>query len=125
MLNPSNHHRDERPTLTKENKPAISFKSVNWSRLFGYLKPYKGKMTLAILALLVSRRFGLAFSLVLVRLLSSVTISAPGGLLLCSIVPAGLHRRAYRLRPAHVFIRPSATTITRFLCKSARRRYYL
>jgi subfamily B ATP-binding cassette protein MsbA len=72
MLNHSNH-RDERPALTKENEPAISFKSVNWSRLFGYLKPYKGRMTLAILALLISSGFGLAFPLVIVRLLNSVT----------------------------------------------------
>ncbi len=73
MLNHSNHYRDERPTRTKENEPGISFKSVNWSCLFGYLKPYKGKMTLAILALLVSSGFGLAFPLVIVRLLNSVT----------------------------------------------------
>ena len=73
MMNHSNHQRGERPALTKENEPAISFKSVNWSRLFGYLKPYKGRMTLAILALLISSGFGLAFPLVIVRLLTSVT----------------------------------------------------
>ncbi len=73
MFNHSNHRGGERPALTKENEPAISFKSVNWSRLFGYLKPYKGRMTLAILALLVSSGFGLAFPLVIVRLLNSVT----------------------------------------------------
>ena len=68
-----NHRGGERPALTNENEPAISFKSVNWSRLFGYLKPYKGRMTLAILALLISSGFGLAFPLVIVRLLNSVT----------------------------------------------------
>ncbi|MGA7192822.1 MAG: ABC transporter ATP-binding protein [Anaerolineales bacterium] len=73
MFNHSDHHGGERPVPTNENGPAISFKSVNWSRLFGYLKPYKGKMTLAILALLVSSGFGLAFPLVIVRLLNSVT----------------------------------------------------
>ena len=72
MFNRSNH-RDERSVLTKENEPPISFKSVNWSRLFGYLKPYKGRMTFAILALLISSGFGLAFPLVIVRLLNSVT----------------------------------------------------
>ena len=73
MFNRSNHHGGERPALTNEKEPAISFKSVNWSRLFGYLKPYKGRMTLAILALLISSGFGLAFPLVIVRLLTSVT----------------------------------------------------
>ena len=73
MFNHSNHRGGERPVPTSENEPAISFKSVNWSRLFGYLKPYKGRMTLAILALLVSSGFGLAFPLVIVRLLNSVT----------------------------------------------------
>jgi ATP-binding cassette, subfamily B, bacterial MsbA len=73
MFNRSNHHGGERPVPTNENEPAISFKSVNWKRLFGYLKPYNGRMTLAILALLVSSGFGLAFPLVIVRLLNSVT----------------------------------------------------
>ena len=36
--------------------PGGSFKSVNWGRLFGYLKPYRGRMTLAILALLGFQR---------------------------------------------------------------------
>jgi subfamily B ATP-binding cassette protein MsbA len=61
--------------------PAVSFKSVNWGRLFGYLKPYRGRMTLAILALLVSSGFGLAFPLVIVRLLDSVTKSQNFGAL--------------------------------------------
>jgi subfamily B ATP-binding cassette protein MsbA len=73
MFNHSNPRGGERLVPTNENEPAISFKLVNWSRLFGYLKPYKGKMTLAILALLVSSGFGLAFPLVIVRLLNSVT----------------------------------------------------
>ncbi len=73
MFDHSNHRGGERPVPTNENEPAISFKSVNWSRLFGYLKPYKGRMTLAILALLISSGFGLAFPLVIVRLLNSVT----------------------------------------------------
>ncbi|MGB8215067.1 MAG: ABC transporter ATP-binding protein [Anaerolineales bacterium] len=57
--------------LPKETAP--SFRSVNWGRLFAYLKPYWGRMTLAILALLISSGFGLAFPLVIVRLLTSVT----------------------------------------------------
>jgi ATP-binding cassette, subfamily B, bacterial MsbA len=58
---------------SQSDGPAVSFKSVNWGRLLGYLKPYRGRMTLAILALLASSGFGLAFPLVIVRLLDSVT----------------------------------------------------
>ncbi len=60
------------PDPIRMNPPSHS-RSVNWGRLFGYLKPYKGRMALAILALLVSSGFGLAFPLVIVRLLDSVT----------------------------------------------------
>ena len=73
MENRSNGRGRERLALSNKNEPAVSFKTVNWGRLFGYLKPYGGRMTLAILALLVSSGFGLAFPLVIVRLLDSVT----------------------------------------------------
>lgn len=72
MMDRSNH-RDERPAFPKENEPTISFTAVNWGRLLGYLSPYKRRMALAILALLLSSGFGLAFPLVIVRLLDSVT----------------------------------------------------
>src|SRR6266540_2751864 len=72
MENRSNG-RNERPSLLNQNEPAISFKAINWNRLFGYLKPYWRRMGLAILALLLSSGFGLAFPLVIVRLLDSVT----------------------------------------------------
>jgi len=55
------------------NESAPSFKEINWRRLFGYLKPYWGRMTLALIALLISSVFGLIFPLVIVRLLDSVT----------------------------------------------------
>ena len=73
MENRSNGHRREHPELLNQNEPAISFKAVNWGRLFTYLKPYWGRMTVAILALLASSGFGLAFPLIIVRLLDSVT----------------------------------------------------
>jgi ATP-binding cassette, subfamily B, bacterial MsbA len=73
MMNRSDHHRGDRIAAGDKNQPAVSLKSVNWGRLFGYLKPYKGRMTLAILALLLSSGFGLAFPLVIVRLLDSAT----------------------------------------------------
>jgi hypothetical protein len=66
--------------MGKQPKEApVSFKSVAWGRLFSYLKPYKGRMSLAIVALLISSGFGLAFPLVIVRLLSSVTQSKSVG----------------------------------------------
>src|SRR5215468_4380494 len=72
MENRSNGRR-ERPPILDRNEPAVSFKTVNWGRLFGYLKPYWGKMGLALLALLASSGFGLVFPLVIVRLLDAVT----------------------------------------------------
>src|SRR5689334_8331541 len=72
MENRTNGRR-ERQSLSKENEPGLSFKSLNWKRLLSYLKPYQGRMALAILALLVSSGFGLALPLVIVRLLDSVT----------------------------------------------------
>src|ERR1044071_1077513 len=83
MENRSNERRG-RQSLFNQNKrstspngsadgPAPSFTSVNWGRLFAYLKPYWGKMGLELLALLASSGFGLAFPLVIVRLLDSVT----------------------------------------------------
>ena len=57
----------------KEKKERISLRAVNWNRLLGYLRPYRGRMALAMLALLIASGFGLAFPLVIVRLLQSVT----------------------------------------------------
>ena len=72
MENRSNN-RQKRAALLNQDERAIPFKAVNWRRLFSYLKPYWGRMGLAILALLLSSAFGLAFPLVIVRLLDSVT----------------------------------------------------
>ena len=46
--------------------------SINWRRLFGYLRPYRRRMAATILALMVSSSVGLAFPLVIVQLLESV-----------------------------------------------------
>lgn len=54
---------------------------MNWGRLLAYLKPYRERMAFAVLALLVSSGFGLAFPLVIVRLLDSVTRANNYGLL--------------------------------------------
>ena len=60
-----------------ENDPTNpSFSSLNWRRLLGYLKPYTGRMALALIALLVATGLGLAFPMVIVQLLDSVTKAA-------------------------------------------------
>ncbi len=68
-----NEHGRERATIFDDKNPPVSFKAVKWDRLFGYLKPYWKRMALAVLALLVSSGFGLAFPLVIVKLLDAVT----------------------------------------------------
>lgn len=50
-----------------------SIRAFNWRRLFAHLKRYRGRMALAMAALLISMAFGLAFPLVIGRLLDSVT----------------------------------------------------
>lgn len=73
MENQPNGGEGEHPAFFSETDTPVDFKAVNWKRLIGYLKPYTGKMALALVALLVSSGFGLAFPLVIVRLLDSVT----------------------------------------------------
>ncbi|MFN8442784.1 MAG: ABC transporter ATP-binding protein [Caldilineaceae bacterium] len=69
------HPHSERNMTPSENTTPISFKAVKWGRLLAYLRPYWGRMTLAILALLLSTASGLAFPAMIVRLLESVTQS--------------------------------------------------
>ena len=42
--------RAELAKRDQQKEPAVSFKSLAWGRLFGYLKPYRGRMGLAIIA---------------------------------------------------------------------------
>jgi ATP-binding cassette, subfamily B, bacterial MsbA len=63
--------RQQRAQQQKE--PTVPLNSVNWGRLLGYLKPYWKQMSFAVFALLLSTGLGLAFPLVIVRLLDSVT----------------------------------------------------
>ena len=56
----------------RENPPA-AMQSISWRRLFAYLRPYAGRMAVAVVALLISSGLGLAFPLVIVRLLETVT----------------------------------------------------
>src|SRR5215213_6159904 len=73
MFEHSKEREARRRRVADQNNPALSFKAVNWGRVFSYLKPYWGRMGFALLALLASSGFGLGFPLVIVRLLDSVT----------------------------------------------------
>jgi ATP-binding cassette, subfamily B, bacterial MsbA len=53
----------------------VALGSIDWPRLIGYLKPYRGRMAVAIVAMLISAGLGLSFPLIIVRLLDSVTRS--------------------------------------------------
>ncbi|HVN53634.1 MAG TPA: ABC transporter ATP-binding protein [Anaerolineaceae bacterium] len=59
--------------MKSDKQARFSFKAINWQRLFSYLAPYRWRMALAILAVLVYSGFGLVFPLIVVRLLDSVT----------------------------------------------------
>src|SRR5689334_11194008 len=54
---------------------------IKWTRLLGYLKPYRGRMAIAVAALLVSSGLGLAFPAVIVSLLDTVTKAHDGNAL--------------------------------------------
>ena len=59
--------------------PTLPIASLDWRRLIGYVRPYWRRLAVALLALLVSSGFGLAFPLVIVRLLQSATSPGSGG----------------------------------------------
>lgn len=65
--------RRARDAQNTDAGPNISFGQINWRRLFGYLTPYRGRMTLAIFALVCATGLGLLFPLLIIGLLSSVT----------------------------------------------------
>ena len=56
-----------------QQKERVSLRAVNWRRLIGYLKPYRGRMALAVVTLFFATGFGLAFPAVIVQLLDTVT----------------------------------------------------
>jgi len=64
---------DHQPVANEQKDPPVSFKEEKWGRLFSYLKPYWKRMALAFVSLLIYSGFGLAFPLVIVRLLDTVT----------------------------------------------------
>ncbi len=68
-------------SLEADAKSGLSLKGVKWGRLLGYLKPYRGRMAVAIVALLFSSGLGLAFPAVIVSLLDTVTKAHDGSAL--------------------------------------------
>src|SRR5258708_38782050 len=61
------------PVPDKRQDPAQTPATpVNWRRLFGYLSPYRGRMFLAIIALVFYSAAGLVFPLIIGSLLGSV-----------------------------------------------------
>lgn len=60
---------DRREREAEETTPNTP---IHWRRLFAYLQPYRRRMALAILALAISSAMGLAFPLMIIRLLDSV-----------------------------------------------------
>jgi subfamily B ATP-binding cassette protein MsbA len=69
----SNNHQPPRSGARGDGAAGSPLQAVNWRRLLGYLAPYRGRMILAILALVFATGSGLAFPAIIVQLLDSVT----------------------------------------------------
>jgi subfamily B ATP-binding cassette protein MsbA len=54
---------------------------VNWRRLIGYLKPYRGRMAIALIALIASSALSLVFPAVIQRVVDSVLVAGDATLL--------------------------------------------
>ncbi len=82
MPDRSHGHRRTRLTVPDSNATPVSIRALRWRRQFEYLKPYRGRMALATLALLISTGLGLAFPMVTWSFLGSMRPSsasaAPG-----------------------------------------------
>jgi subfamily B ATP-binding cassette protein MsbA len=63
----------------KNDQARVPLSAVNWRRLFSFLTPHKGRMAVALVALLFYTGFGLAFPTVIVKLLESVTKAKDSG----------------------------------------------
>ena len=76
----SERRRTRQAATDQEQDSSVSpFTAVNWGRLFGYLRPYWQRMTLALVALLIATGSGLAFPVLIVWLLDSVTSTGVSG----------------------------------------------
>jgi subfamily B ATP-binding cassette protein MsbA len=81
LIGASRRGRRSLPAAGADGQPAPPIASLDWRRLAAYLRPYWRRMVLAVLALLLSSGFSLAFPLVIVRLLDAVTRSRDLGAL--------------------------------------------
>lgn len=54
---------------------------VNWRRLFGFLKPYRGRMLIALIALIGSSALSLVFPAVIQRVVDSVLVAGDSAML--------------------------------------------
>ena len=94
-------------TTLKDKLPSANnpMTDINWRRLLGYLRPYVGRMVLAIIALLISSGLGLAFPMVIVQLLDSVTRvqdTAPLNLLAATLVGLFLLQSAFTFAQSYL-----------------------
>ncbi len=64
--------RNRRGTLNASDVPDVPDIPMNWRRLIGYLGPYKARMALAILALMLSAALNLVFPFVIGQVVNSV-----------------------------------------------------
>jgi len=97
---------DDKVVVNDKSKPASNpMADINWRRLLGYLRPYVGRMILAIIALLISSGLGLAFPLVIVQLLDSVTRmqdTAPLNLLAATLIGLFLLQSAFTFAQSYL-----------------------
>ena len=68
--------------MSEAEKPRLrSLKQLDWQRLFFYVKPYRGKLALALLALMVSSGIGLILPLSVGWLVNTVATKASAAIL--------------------------------------------
>ena len=65
-------NKSDYPLDPRSGNVVVAIRSLNWTRLLCFLKPYWGRMLLASSALLISMGFSLVFPLVISRLLDAV-----------------------------------------------------
>jgi ATP-binding cassette, subfamily B, bacterial MsbA len=73
--------RLSRPTSNKDRDSEIPEGPVQWRRLIGYLKPYKARLGLALIGLLLSAATSLVFPAVISTVVDSVLVAGDADLL--------------------------------------------
>src|SRR6476619_2974052 len=64
---------DQQLARQLRDQPKIPLNTINWKRVFSYLRPYWKRMTVAVITLLITTGLGLVFPLVIMQLLGVVT----------------------------------------------------